>query len=94
MCAAIYAMREPPEQPECGACRVELRPENEEAAAVFMLCRSQVITIGEHGQPIDVNIQAVKVVMDLHGVTDQKTCLHRVRSLWHAVEAERRKRAG
>ena len=74
-------------------CRVDLRPENEDAGAVFMLSRNQVITIGEHGQPVDINIQAVKVVMDLHGVTDQKLCLHRVRHLWHAVEAERRKRS-
>jgi hypothetical protein len=88
----MYSRRNPPELPPCLTCRVELLPENRDIAAVFGVVRNQVVTIGD-GRPVDLNIQAVKTVMDMRAITDQKTCLERVLRLWHHVEAEKRRHA-
>ena len=57
-------------------------PENREAAEVYMVVRNQFITAGL-GQVIDVSIPAVKIVMDLFGVLNQKECLLKVLSVFH-----------
>jgi len=62
-------------------------PENKEAAEVYMMTRNQVVTAGM-GQPIDISISAVKTVMDLWGVRDQKKCLSRVISTFHHFNKE------
>ena len=87
-CRQIYAERTPPGSPPCESCRVELKEENEDAARIFQVSRNQVIAVGE--QVVDIDIKAVKIVMDLYGVKDQRTCLQRVRALWHEIEGKRR----
>lgn len=52
-----------------------------------MMTRRQIISIGM-GQPIDVSIPAIKIVMDLWGVKDQRTVLQRVLRLWHQQRKE------
>lgn len=47
-----------------------------------MLCRNQVITAGM-GEVIDLNYVAVKTIMDLSGVRDQKDCLMKVINTFH-----------
>ena len=42
-----------------------------------MIARNQLITAGM-GQVIDISIPAVKIVMDLWNVHDQKKCLSKV----------------
>lgn len=85
-CRAIYAERKPPELPPCKSCRVELQVENEDIAQVYMLTRRQYVT-AETGRIVDISIPAVKIVMDLMGVADQKDCLDGVRSLFfHFLE--------
>ena len=92
-CRQKSAERTPPGQPVivrnnkgelCESCRVELREENEDAAQVYMLTRRQYVT-AERGRVVDINIQAVKAVMDMIGVDDQLDCLNRVRKLFHAM---------
>ena len=57
-------------------------PENREAMQVYMMARTQIITAGM-GQVIDISIPAVKIVMDLFGVRNQKRCLSKVRAAFH-----------
>jgi len=64
-------------------CRVDLLEENEEAATIYMITRGQVVTMGEHGIAIDINISAVKAAMDIYGVADQRECLQKVMKLFH-----------
>jgi len=71
---------------------VELRSENREAAAVYMLTRNQVITAGM-GQVVDISIPAIKIAMDLHGVADQKACLAKVIRVFHHFEKKRREQS-
>jgi len=64
-----------------------LLPENTKAAEVYMVTRNQVITAGM-GQVIDISIPAIKIVMDLWGIHDQKKCLNKVRSAFHHFNKE------
>lgn len=84
----MYAKRKPPENPPCITCRVDLMEENEEVGQVFMLTRRQYVTAGQ-GQVVDISIPAVKVVMDLLKIENQKICLMRVRDLFHHFENAR-----
>ena len=79
----MYGRREPPQEPPCHQCRVDLKPENDIDAAVYMMTRRQVVTAGMSGQIVDISIPAVKIAMDLLGVKDQAACLLRVRKLFH-----------
>ncbi len=54
-----------------------------------MMARSQVITAGMSGQVIGIDLAAVKAVMDVCGVTDQKDCLQKVVSTFHHFLAAR-----
>ena len=65
----------------CEGCRVEIMAENEDAAQIYLTARRQIITAGM-GKVIDINIQAVKTVMDLYQVKDQRSCLDKVRYLF------------
>jgi len=69
---------------------VDLLPENEEAGAVFMMVRGQVISaeIGERRRIVTLSIPAVKDVMDIYGVQDRRGCLGRVMRLWHEMRAK------
>jgi hypothetical protein len=62
-------------------------PENREAAEVYYMTRNQIITAGMR-QVIDISIPAVKIVMDLLGVRDQKTCIMKVRRAFHHFKPE------
>jgi len=83
-CRQAYSERNPPEEPPCDTCWVDLMPENRQAAEVYLTTRNQFITAGM-GQVIDISIPAVKIVMDLYpgGITDQWKCLSKVRTAFN-----------
>ena len=78
----MYAERTPPGTPPCESCRVVLREENEDVATTYMIARRQYIT-AENGRIVDISIPAIKVVMELYGIRNQKECLARVMRLFH-----------
>lgn len=78
----MYGRRNPPAEPPCKTCRVDLLEDNEEVAFIYLLVRRQVVTVGM-GKAVDISIPALKVAMDLYGVRDQKACLNRVRTVFH-----------
>lgn len=55
-----------------------------------MITRNQVLTAGM-GDIIDINILAVKAVMDIENVQDQKNCLKKVLSMFHTWQKNRKK---
>lgn len=83
-CRAKRAKLDPPEEPPCDTCRVELMPENKEAVEVYMMTRNQIITTGM-GQAIDISIPAICNVMDRYpgGIKNQWRCLNKVRMAFH-----------
>lgn len=76
-CKDIYGNRSPPEEPPCDTCRVELSADNQKVAAVYMMCRHQYVT-AEEGRIVGLSIPAIKIMMDLNEVKNQKECLERV----------------
>ncbi len=53
-----------------------------------MATRHQYITAGQNNVPVDISIPAVKIVMDIYNVGDQRTCLESVRRLWHKTRGD------
>jgi len=47
-----------------------------------METRNQFITAGM-GQVVDISIPAIKIVMDLYGIEDQKRCFRKVKAAFH-----------
>ena len=86
-CRATYGERTPPEDPPCSTCWVDLMPENAAAAEVYMISQNQIITAGM-GQIIDMSIPAVKIVMDLWQVSNQKRCLSKVLAAFHHLRCK------
>ena len=67
---------------------MELDAANQDAAAIYLLCRRQVVSI--EGNIVDLSIPAIKIAMDLRGVMEQRDCLERVLRVWHATDGQRR----
>jgi hypothetical protein len=85
----MYQGRTPPANPPCETCRVDLREENEDAMFVYRLVNRQVVTRGMDGDIIDLNFQAVKTVMDLYEIKNQRTCFEKVRRIFfHFLDKE------
>lgn len=81
-CKTMHGERNPPTTPPCDDCFVKLQDCNKEIAEVFMITRRQYITAGM-GQPVDISIPAVKMVMDMKGMQDQYKNLSIIRRLFH-----------
>ena len=88
-CAFIW--NEKGEDPPCDRCRPRLFPENEDPARVWEKVQNQVIiTMGE---VVDINHVAVKTVMDIYNVKNQRQCFEAVLDLFYVfLEEDRLKR--
>ena len=80
-CRSKYEGRTPPEKPPCHACEEELLDENKDAAKIYIIARHQVIT--NMGRIMDIDIKAVKALMDIYKVVNQVDCLDRVRGVFY-----------
>jgi hypothetical protein len=78
-CQRIYKDKD--EEPPCDTCLPELLPENSEVARVYLAVQNQILV--SMGQIIDINHVAIKTIMDLYGVIDQRRCFERVVALFH-----------
>jgi hypothetical protein len=92
-CQEMYSARNPPGTPPCDTCRVDLLPANQEVGTVFQIARHQVIVGGMNGEVVDLNLPAVKMVMDLYDIKDQRACLNKVRRTFYHFLAESRAEA-
>lgn len=73
------------EDPPCRDCLPEILPANREAVTIWGETRTQVIA--GMGGIIDINILAVKMVMDMHGIRNQRDCMERVRVMFDEYRA-------
>ncbi len=62
--------------------------EGQDAAIVYMITRGQIVT-AEEGRTFDLSIPAIKIVMDLFGIHDQKKCLMQVLKIFHYFQGKR-----
>jgi hypothetical protein len=91
-CREIFKARNPPEDPDCASCRVDLREENEDAARIFMTVRGQCLTRwnGERDVTVDLNHLAVWAAIDAYGVRDRVECFEKVIRLFFSMLKEQR----
>ena len=66
---------------------------NQEASNVYMMTRGQLLMSGM-GDVIDINITAVKTVMDLYGIKDQQQVFEKVYKVFHHFLTEKRNASG
>jgi hypothetical protein len=84
-CRAFHAKKD--REAPCETCEEKLLEENEEASRIFFLSQNQVIVIGEH---LELNVLAIKVLMDLYKVKDQRACLEKVLKLNNSLKSLRK----
>ena len=91
-CIQAYGERNPPQEPPCDICKVELMDKNKAAESVYYLTRRQYVT-ADQGQVVDISVPAVKIVMGWLKIPPEKEleCFLKVKSVFNAVESERRK---
>ena len=94
-CRQMHAERNPPTVPPCDECWVDLAQENQEAAAIYQLCRGQIRTRnnGQYDEVIDLDYSAVKMILDLYGVRDQRAVFEKVRQTFFYFINKSRKEA-
>jgi hypothetical protein len=88
----MHAERNPPTEPPCEGCLTVLAKENEAVARCYMAVRSQVRTRfnGEYDVVTDLDFVAVKVVMDLYDIKNQRETLGRIRAaFFHFLNKEK-----
>lgn len=80
--------------PPCATCRPSVHPDNATAHAMYQRCSGQLI-YAPMGGAVDINILAVKCVMDLKRITerDQDEILEQVQALAGVIIYERAKDA-
>lgn len=83
-CKTIYAKKN--EDPPCNSCIEPLMDENVDAVKVYFLAQNQLIV--SMGQIIDLNVNAIKTIMDLYEVRDQRRCLEKVMELFNYFRKE------
>ena len=86
-CRAFYDQRKKdadklrpgtPVEAPCETCKVELLPDNYEAAKVYNLCQGQYRTAGPDNMPIAGDVTAIISVMEVCRVRDKPRCLEKV----------------
>lgn len=80
-CRGVYGLKNPPEEPPCETCRVELLDENRDAAKIYQITRGQVVAVGEH--VIDIDQAALWQAIDHYGIPDPVRCFELVNTAFH-----------
>ena len=91
-CTEMHARRDPAQLPPCETCRVELIEENADAELVYQMAKRQVRIAPGSGQIIDLDYAAVKAIMDIYEIADQRTCFMKVARAFHHILAERQRK--
>jgi hypothetical protein len=87
LCRQTYGERNPPEEPPCDTCRVDLMEENREAAEIFFITRNQVIVAFD--RVIDINHLAVDAAMQRNNVSNKKDVFVKVIRAFHETRKDK-----
>lgn len=91
-CRDLYGRRNPPQEPPCDECKVDLAEENFDAARIYHIVKRQVRTAGGSGEIIDLDHAAVKFVMDIYSIKNQQKTFEKITQTFHHFLAERANR--
>jgi len=95
----MFGMRNPPQEAPCDTCtdekkRIKLLPENEAAAKIFLLIRSQCETRwnGEQDLEIDLDHMALWKAIEKFpgGIQDEWGTANKVLRAWHSAQQQKR----
>lgn len=98
-CQTMFEARNPPQEAPCDTCtdekkRVELLQENEKAAKLFLMVRSQAETRwnGEQDIEVDLNHLAVWKVIEKFpgGIKDEWGYFTKISRAWHFSQQRKR----
>jgi len=78
-CRVMYSERNPPGEPPCSECYVDVMLENVEALQIFNIVQDQFIM--GMGGPVAINHMAIHSAMALYSVKDRKSCFRKVLTL-------------
>jgi hypothetical protein len=82
-CRQSYSERNPPEEPPCDTCKVDLMEENREAAEIFYTIQNQVIVAFD--KVLDLNHLAVDAAMERNRIRDRKAVFDKVIRTFHEL---------
>ena len=92
VCQLIYERKGA--EPPCLDCSPIMYSENEEAFGIFPIVYNQILFAGM-GEPIGLNLIAVKAVFDIMKVENQKECLMKILVMFdHYFEKIKEKKNG
>ena len=69
-----------------------MHPGNAQAYAIYSRCSGQLIIGGMSGIPLDINVEAVKTIMELEEVQNQRLCMQKVQFLARVILDENAKK--
>ena len=86
----MYSNRDNSNGPPCETCQILPADSNREPVFLFPLVQWQTVTteINEK-RVVDLNLQAVKTVMDIYKIKDQEACLRKLVTLFHFMMGKR-----
>jgi hypothetical protein len=99
----MFEARNPPQEPVCDTCtderkRVELLPENDTAAKIFIMCRSQAECRWNGEQDVEIDLHHPSLWKAIEkfpgGVSDEWQTFNRVLHAWHSAQQLKRDSEG
>ena len=99
----MYAARNPSEEATCDTCtderkRVELLPENKQAAEIFRMCRSQCERRWNGEQDIEIDLHHPSLWKAIEkfpgGIKDEWKCFTKIIHAWHIAQQRKRDSEG
>jgi hypothetical protein len=97
----MHSERKPPTTPICElgeSCRVELKVENEQAARIFQMVRSQCETRWNGEQDIEIDLHHPSLWKAIEkfpgGIQDEWSTFQRILRVWHTLQRLKRDSEG
>ncbi len=103
ICTAMFAARNSPQEATCDICtderkRVDLLPENEVAAKIFLFTRSQCETRWNGEQDIEIDLNHVALWKAIEkfpgGIKDEWGTFQKISRAWHTAQQLKRDSEG
>jgi len=102
-CQTLFSLRNPPEEPPCDRCtdekkRIELLPENEIAAKIYLMTRNQCECRWNGEQDIEIDINHISLWKAIEkfpgGISNEWETFQRVLKAWHSAQQTKRDNEG
>jgi len=99
----MFGLRNPPQEAPCDTCTderkiVALLPENEPAAKIFLMCRSQCQTRWDGEKDVEIDLDHVALWNAIGKfpvkINDEWDTFHKISRAWHESQQKKRDNEG